>query len=150
MKGMRILIVEDIPSIRDLVARLLQSLGCRDVHEAEDLTSARKKLDQFGYDAVLLDYELSGENGLRLLRGLRKQTWHFNRDVPVIVLTGHAGAELIESAVAAGANAYLVKPVMPDRLGQRILDVRQKTGWTRPAVGSVPSEPDSDDIEWID
>ncbi len=135
LKGLRILVVEDTKSIRDLVSRLLGSLGCEDVHQAEDLASARTQINAFGFDTVLLDYDLSGENGITLLDELRKNTWHFNRDVPVILLTGHSGPELLDAAIAAGANAYLVKPVMPDRLGQRILEVREKAGWTRPPDG---------------
>jgi two-component system, chemotaxis family, chemotaxis protein CheY len=135
LKGLRILVVEDLKSIRDLVSRLLGGLGCDDVHQAEDLASARTKLDQFGFDAVLLDYDLAGENGLSLLAELRQNTWHFNRLVPVILLTGHKAPDLVEDAMAAGANAYLVKPVMPDLLGRRIIGVREKAGWVRPPDG---------------
>ena len=141
LKGLRILVVEDLKSIRDLVSRLLGGLGCDDVHQAEDLASARTKLDQFGFDAVLLDYDLAGENGLSLLAELRQNTWHFNRLVPVILLTGHKEPELVDDAMAAGANGYLVKPVMPDLLGRRILDVREKTGWVRPPDdGNAPQK----------
>ena len=159
LRGLRILVVEDLASIRDLISRLLGGLGCTDVHQAENLAQARNKIDRHGFDAVLLDYELAGENGLSLLGELRKNTWHFNRDVPVILLTGHSEPALIDKAVAAGANAYLVKPVMPDRLGRRILDVREKAGWTRPPEGGPPHRsagsesgggPDDDgDVVWV-
>ncbi len=139
LRGFRILVVEDLKSIRDLVSRLLGSLGCADVHQAENLSQARARIDRFGFDVILLDYELAGENGLSLLAELRKNTWHFNRDVPVIVLTGHTEPDLIESAISVGANAYMVKPVRPDRLGRRILEVREKAGWTRPPdSGNAP------------
>ena len=160
LKGLRILVVEDLKSIRDLVSRLLGGLGCDDVHQAEDLASARQKIDRFGFDAVLLDYDLAGENWLSLLAELRQNTWHFNRLVPVILLTGHKEPDRVEDAMATGANAYLVKPVMPDLLGRRILDVREKTGWVRPPDdGNAPQKsagseagggPDDDgDIVWV-
>lgn len=160
LNGLRILVVEDLKSIRDLVSRLLGGLGCDDVHQAEDLASARQKIDRFGFDAVLLDYDLAGENGLSLLAELRQNTWHFNRLVPVILLTGHKAPDRVEDAMATGANAYLVKPVMPDRLGRRIIGVREKAGWVRPPDdGNAPQKkagsesgggPDDDgNIVWL-
>jgi two-component system chemotaxis response regulator CheY len=141
LNGMRILVVEDLESIRELVSRLLLGLGCKQVHTAADTRSAKHKIDRLGFDAVLLDYDLAGENGLDLLRRLRRDTWHFNREVPVIILTGNNEADTIRDSVALGANAFLVKPVMPDRLGQRILDVTAKTGWRRPPDRGTDPDP---------
>ena len=72
LDGLRILVVEDIPSIRSLIARLLERLGCSDVYAVGNIADAFTYLDTLGFDAVLLDYELEHENGLTLVRRLRR------------------------------------------------------------------------------
>jgi two-component system chemotaxis response regulator CheY len=149
LDGLRILVVEDIPSIRTLVTRLLERLGCDDVYAVGHVDEAFLYLDTLGFDAVLLDYELERENGLTLVKRLRGNVTQRNHNVPVIVLTGHTDADIMQAAVYAGANAYLVKPVKPDRLGRRILDVRAHVEHTRPADDpDAPERPDADTY-WV-
>lgn len=123
LKGLKILVVEDMDAIRSLVARLLKSLGCEEIFEAADIDSAWEMVNQQEVDCILLDYELKGSNGLCLAKRLRKQDDSPNQQVPIVVLTGHAEAHVVQNAVQAGTDAYLVKPVMPERLGDRILQV---------------------------
>lgn len=123
LKGLRILVVEDVDAIRSLVARLLKSLGCEEIFEAADIDGAWEMINQQELDCILLDYELKGSNGLSLAKRLRKQEDANNHQVPIVVLTGHAEAHVVQNAVQAGTDAYLVKPVMPERLGERILQV---------------------------
>lgn len=146
LEKLRILVVEDVASIRKLVVRLLERLGCREVYEAADTATARRHLGQYDFDVVLLDYELVGETGLGLVRALRADPDSYNRDVPVIILTGHTDSHVILAAVQAGANSYMIKPVMPDRLGQRILDVVA----TRAIPRIEEDAPDDPDIFWIE
>jgi two-component system chemotaxis response regulator CheY len=126
LEGMTGLIVDDVDAIRALISRLATGLGCAEVHDASEVDSAWSILMAHQIDFILLDYDLNGESGLKLVRRLRHSGACGNRDVPVIVLTSHAEAEIVERSIAAGANAYLVKPVMPDRLAERILQVTGK------------------------
>lgn len=113
LKGLKTLVVEDVDAIRSLVARLLKSLGCEEIFEAADIDSAWEMVNQQEVDCILLDYELKGSNGLSLAKRLRKQEDSPNQQVPIVVLTGHAEAHVVQNAVQAGTDAYLVKPVMP-------------------------------------
>ena len=149
LDGLRLLVVEDIPSIRTLIARLLERLGCDDVYAVGDLDAAFTYLDTLGFDAVLLDYELERENGLTLIKRLRKDGAARNHDVPVIVLTGHTETVVMQAAVKAGANSYLVKPVRPERLGDRIADVLDHAERQRPEDDpDAPDRPDADTY-WV-
>lgn len=123
LQNLRVLIVEDVNTIRSLVRRIVTGLGASEVHDAPDVATAWAALDTAPFDVMLLDYELAGEDGLSILEELRARTYHPNSDVAVVVLTGHAGAHLVREAVQKGADAYLVKPVAPDVLGNRILQV---------------------------
>jgi two-component system chemotaxis response regulator CheY len=134
LEGLKGLVVDDVPAIRSLIARLATGLGCAAVSEAEDVASAWSILTKEEIDFILLDYDLDGETGLKLVRRLRKSATCDNREVPIILLTAHADVEIVQASVAAGANAYLVKPVMPDRLAERILHViRDSAGGIAPS-----------------
>ncbi|MFS2318758.1 response regulator [Maricaulis sp. D1M11] len=121
LDGMRILIVEDVSAIRTLVSRLLQGQGCERVYEAGTLDEAAEILGREDCDALLLDYELNHENGLKLLKRMRRSADPRQVNLPVILLTAHAEAEIVQAAAHAGADGYLVKPVRPERLAERIL-----------------------------
>ena len=97
--------------------------GASEVHDAPDVATAWAALDTAPFDVMLLDYELNGEDGLSILEELRARAEHPNTNMAVVVLTGHAEAHVVKEAVQKGADAYLVKPVAPDVLGNRIIEV---------------------------
>lgn len=121
--GVRVLIVEDVAATRRLIARLLGGLGCNQLVEAESVEGAWRHLNRQEFDVILLDYQLSDGTGIKLLRELRANTASINQAVPTIMLTGHAGAAVVQESVCVGVDGFLVKPVTPDKLGQQILGV---------------------------
>ena len=123
LQNLRILIVEDVGAIRSLVRRIVIGLGASEVHDAPDVATAWAALDTAPFDVMLLDYELNGEDGLSILEELRARAEHPNTNMAVVVLTGHAEAHVVKEAMQKGADAYLVKPVAPDVLGNRIIEV---------------------------
>ena len=132
LKEFSILAVEDLASIRFLIKRLLASEGCRKVYAVEDIDTAQRYLDEVPVDCILLDYELETANGLDLVRALRAEATHPKRDVPILLLTSHASPEIVQAAVHAGCDGYLVKPVHPRRLANRICTViADRTGARR-------------------
>lgn len=136
--GMKVLLVEDVPAIRNLVATLLQRLGCAKTYMAGDIDTAVAMTDEFELDAVLLDYNLKGDNGFQFARILRRSKSERMANLPIIVLTAHADEHVFDAARASGADDYLVKPVMPKELGQRI----------RRAVMNRGGLPGSSEVEW--
>ncbi|WP_339743225.1 response regulator [uncultured Maricaulis sp.] len=123
LQGFRILIVEDVAATRRLIARLLGSLGCHHLFEADGVESAWQYLNRQDLDLMLLDYELQDGTGVKLIRELRANATSRSQALPTIMLTGHSEANIVEESICAGADSFLVKPVMPDKLGQRIQDV---------------------------
>ena len=69
--GVRILIVEDVAATRRLIARLLGSLGCHDLIEADGVEGAWQHLNRQRIDLMLLDYELLDGTGIKLMQELR-------------------------------------------------------------------------------
>jgi len=144
LAGLRILVVEDTASIRTLVIKLLERLGCADVFEAADSETAWHHLRRQTLDAVLLDYELQSDDGVSIAWQVRGDETLANKDVAIILLTSHDEIRIVDAARKADIDAYLVKPVMPDRLGKRILDaVNHRKGITN-------KPPRSTEVSWTD
>jgi len=102
----RVLIVEDNPDDAFLVKESLsEANGQFKWEHAETADDARRLLDRRSFDVVLLDLGLADSQGLATLALIRLKA----RDVPILVLTGHADDTIALTAVRAGAQDYLVK-----------------------------------------
>ncbi len=112
-----VVLAEDDPDIRDLVAFKLRQVG-HEVRPFEDgvsaLTSAREDVP----DIAILDIMMPGISGLDVCRELRNDP--LTADVPVIILTARAQESDIEAGFAAGADDYIVKPFSPRELASRV------------------------------
>jgi DNA-binding response OmpR family regulator len=140
-----ILVVDDEPMVREVVARYLERDGLR-VHEAADGDQAAAWLASNRPALVVLDIMLPGVDGLALLRRLRA-----DGDVPVILLT--ARAEEVDRVVGLelGADDYVVKPFSPRELAVRVRNLLRRTA--RPAVdgavlrfGSLSIDPSAREV----
>jgi CheY-like chemotaxis protein len=107
--GQRVLVVDDEESTRLLLARMLsQSLGA-EVQLAGTCEQALRLLSTSVYDAILLDLLMPGIGGFGVLQNIRRSSP--NAATPVIVVTQVAEKSTLERCIAAGANAYHLKPV---------------------------------------
>ncbi|HHL39075.1 MAG TPA: hybrid sensor histidine kinase/response regulator [Deltaproteobacteria bacterium] len=111
----RILVVEDEKHERALLAELLSREGFY-ADEADDGREAMEKLEKLTYDLMLLDLKIPGVNGLELLRTLRAG----KRDIPVIIMTGHADTDSAIKALNLGAEGFFRKPFEVDELMETV------------------------------
>jgi CheY-like chemotaxis protein len=100
----RVLVVDDSPIVRELVADMLHGVGL-DVAMAEDGAAALREMESGVPDLVLSDVEMPGMDGLELLRRIRTK----NQLLPIVMLTTRGSAADKKAAAELGANAYLVK-----------------------------------------
>ena len=114
-----VLIVEDEPAMREMVAANLREAGY-EVREAEDVTSAWEALGASRVDLVLLDWMLPGSSGYEFLRRLRREGAPAEREVPVILVTARAEEPDRIRGLDAGADDYVVKPFSPRELRARV------------------------------
>lgn len=112
-----ILLVEDDPDIRELVAYKL-TRGGFEVVEAADGFAALQAARTRPPDAVILDMGLPRLSGIEVCRELRAAP--ATAAVPIIMLTGAVRLQELEQAYAAGASDYLVKPFSPRELQRRL------------------------------
>jgi two-component system chemotaxis response regulator CheY len=121
MPKVRVLLVEDEPFIRGTIRRMLRALGCSEVREAPDGTEALALLS-YGYRPalVLCDVHMAPMDGLAFLRHLRAGSDPVQAKVPIIMLTGATDEETVRAARGLGIGGYLVKPVSPATLAERV------------------------------
>jgi len=122
LRGKIILIVDDSVAIRKQVRVLLEREGCV-VREAGSEVGMLNALEEYGQKAqlVLMDLNLNTANGFDLIGKMR--TVEAYREIPVMILTEHADRENVTIARLAGVKGYLVKPIEPVLLLDRMRQV---------------------------
>lgn len=125
--SIHLLIVDDDPDIRDLLAHYLQSYGmqCLCVGNGQAMRDA---LQNQRFDLIILDLMLPGEDGLSLCRHVRSVS-----DTPIIMLTARGESADRVVGLELGADDYVVKPFDPRELVARIHTIlRRARGTTAP------------------
>jgi DNA-binding NarL/FixJ family response regulator len=130
----RLFIVEDYHLTRmGLMAVLSEFPQLRFVGEAESAEEALSKLDAAAPEVLLLDLGLPGMNGIEMAQTVR-QRWP---DLKIIILTSHNEEEEVIAALGAGAQAYVLKDVKPQRLLHVIETVQDGAVWLDPAIAAM-------------
>ncbi|GBQ93411.1 response regulator [Gluconacetobacter liquefaciens] len=104
----RVLIVDDQSSIRQILANSLLQLGFTHIAQRKDGKEAIEYLAQNPTHLVISDFNMPVMDGLELLRGVRGNPK--TQKVAFIILTGEASRDLVQEAVKAGVNNFLAKP----------------------------------------
>jgi two-component system phosphate regulon response regulator PhoB len=120
----RILIVDDEPAIRDMVAFALRKGDYEPIH-AGDGREAASAIAERVPDLILLDWMLPGASGLELARRWRRD--ELTRDVPIIMLTARGEENDRVSGLEAGIDDYVVKPFSARELLARIKAVLRRS-----------------------
>ena len=128
--GQRVLLVDDEPRIREVVANYLRRDGYH-VQTAVDGATARRLLDDFKPDLVVLDVMLPSLSGFEVLSEIRR-----NGDLPVILLTARAEEADRVAGLELGADDYVVKPFSPRELVARVRSVLRRST-PRPVSGPI-------------
>ena len=106
--AIKVLIVDDQNSVRQMTRMALEEIGFRHIQEAENGVQAMETAAVQPLDLIISDYNMPEMDGLGLLRAVRGHP--VARKVPFIMLTGRGDRELVVKAAQAGVNNYLVKP----------------------------------------
>ncbi len=103
------LVVEDSPTMRQLIVFALRRLQSLKVTEADDGVDALKKLQGGKFDILITDINMPIMDGLKLVSMVRKDDNH--KDIPIVIITTEGAQEDRQRALALGANAYITKPI---------------------------------------
>jgi len=110
-----VMIVDDVQDIRELYERFFEYEGAR-VITAADGVSALQVVLFHRPDVIILDVAMPQINGVDVIRSLKGDPR--TREIPVVVVSGHH--DMRKTALEAGADAYVRKPVLPDQLLQQV------------------------------
>src|SRR5690606_32399885 len=123
---MRILIVDDSPTMRRIIKNLLKDLGFENVDEAEDGAMGLEKLRNGNFDFVVSDWNMPNLDGLEMLKQIRADA--NLSTMPVLMVTAEAKKENIIAAAQAGASGYVVKPFTAATLEEKLNKIFEKMG----------------------
>jgi len=126
-----VLVVDDEPSVRDVVVRYLRQAGYRTL-EAGDGDDARALLEQEMPSLIILDLMLPGMDGLSLCRWVRERS-----ELPVIMITALGEETDRLAGLELGADDYLTKPFSPRELVARVKAVLRRSS---PPASAQPIE----------
>lgn len=121
-----VLVVDDSQAVRLLIQKILKELGVRIVFLAENGEAALKQLTDRLPDLVITDYQMEPMNGMQFVNALRRSPIKRINKMPIIMLTGHSEREVVQKAVNAGVSDFVVKPIEPKKLCERVLHVLAK------------------------
>jgi len=119
---MKIMLVDDSKTMRNIQKAVLAQLGHNDIIEACDGQDALSKVQAAKPDLLLVDWNMPNMDGLSFVKAYRQT----NKATPIIMVTTEAEKGRVIEAIKAGVNNYVVKPFTPDLLGQRIQETLAK------------------------
>lgn len=119
-----VLIVDDSPSMRRVMAASLEDLGFGAIVHAADGMEAWEKVRSQDIGLVICDYKMPNMSGLELLGRIRADA--LLKDTPFIIVTSETTRETIKTAMTHNVSGYVVKPFDPDMLVQRVEEVLQR------------------------
>jgi len=114
MDRRQILIVEDSPTMRQLLVFALRRLKDVDISEAQDGMDGLRKISSDHYDLALIDINMPVMDGLKLISLIRSD--ENLKDIPICVITTEGAKEDRARAMSLGANEYLTKPIQANRV----------------------------------
>lgn len=133
---MRILVADDQPANRMVLRRLLEKAGHRP-HVVDDGDDVLMALEAQTFDVVITDLHMPGADGLDIIRQTRFMEAGHGRRTPFIVLTADATAEARDACMRAGAMAYLTKPIVIERMLEKLAEIALGSAAT-PVVTPAP------------
>lgn len=126
LAGLKVLIVDDEPTMRKVTRSLLQVIGVKAIYEANDGRAGLEAICTLAPDVIILDWEMPSPNGPEFVRQVRSPGSFPLPDVPIIMLTAYGERSRVVEAVKLGVNEYLLKPVSSAALHARLVAILAK------------------------
>lgn len=114
----KVLVVDDQGSMRDVISHMLRQLGFRNVFTATDGIVAYRMLKSGDFDFVVSDWYMPNMTGIQLLKAIRKND--NIKSLPVLLVTAENKKKQIMEAAKSGVNSFIVKPFSASQLENKI------------------------------
>ena len=120
LKDVAILYVDGEPHRRDLMRQLLITLGATQIHLAESGLEASRLFRDKPVGLVLAEHKLPDMEGLVLIQSLRATRHYPKALVPMLLVAESPSPESVRAALTGGANHFVLRPIMPAKLYERM------------------------------
>ena len=141
METLKLLVVEDDAANLELMTEVFASLKAQ-VRPVADSQMAAILVNQEKFDGIFLDLEMPKMHGLQLAQKVRESTW--NKNTPIVIVTGHDERNSMKQAFATGAMFYLQKPIDRQKLNNLFRTVRGTLAENRRRSIRVPIQTEVD------
>ncbi len=119
--SIKILIVDDMVTMRRIVKNVLKQLGFSNIDEAENGQDGLQKLKSSKYDFVVSDWNMPVMTGIDMLRAIRADEQL--KAIPVLMVTAEAQQKNLVEAVQAGVSNYIVKPFTAETMQEKLAKI---------------------------
>jgi two-component system, chemotaxis family, chemotaxis protein CheY len=119
------LVVEDSPTMRQLIVFALRRIRGLEVIEADDGVDALRKLAASRLDIILTDINMPIMDGLKLVKRVRSD--EALKAIPIVIITTEGAEEDRQRALALGANAYITKPIQAPQVIAKVKELLKIT-----------------------
>lgn len=120
----RVLIVDDMLTMRKIVGKICKELGFTSITEACDGNEAWKQVEAGNIDLIISDWNMPNCTGLDFLKRVRADS-RFKK-TPFLLVTAEAEQHQVAEAVKSGVDQYVVKPFSKDQLQAKLESVHKK------------------------
>ncbi len=142
LRGMRVLVVDDHPTSREILREMLESFTfavSEAASGAEGLARFAAPSDGRSYELVVIDWKMPGMDGIEAARRIKACSGR--KPTPVILVTAYGREEILRDADAAGVDGVLLKPVSPSLLFDAIMRIFSSGRPLMSAPGPVEQTP---------
>lgn len=124
----RVLVADDMMTMRKVVAKNCKDIGFTDIIEASDGADAWKKISEANppIGLVISDWNMPNMTGLELLKKIRGDAKLAK--TPVMLVTAESEKSQIEEAIKSGVDGYVIKPFTPQTLRDKLEAIHKRRG----------------------
>ena len=123
MEGLVVLIADSNPYTRRLTRTMLTNLGIKSTYESGDGLAALDAIRSVNPDVMVMDWDMPLMDGREVMRIVRSPGVHPKANLPIIMLTDIGLQSRVTAAIRLGVHEFLVKPISPKTLQQRLLGI---------------------------
>lgn len=122
----KILVADDMTTMRKIICKVLKELGYQDIVEAADGTQAWEAIQkaESPFGLIISDWNMPNCSGLDLLKRVKSSTQY--KKIPFVLVTAEAEKSQVAEAVKAGVDQYVVKPFSRDDLRAKLMSVYKR------------------------
>jgi two-component system chemotaxis response regulator CheY len=120
----KVLVVDDMLTMRKIVTKILKELGFSDITEAADGQEAWTKTQTGGFGLIISDWNMPNCSGLEFLKRVRAD--QKLAKTPFLLVTAEAEQQQVVEAIKSGVDQYIVKPFTPDGLKSKLESAYKK------------------------